>query len=325
LSEHPDDDIVDPTDAQIGDGTPPDHDLGGGAADPADDRDLGGLGGHLIDPFDRDDASSPAGDRDDLFASHDPFDDGFDDDLDGDGDDGLGDDGDDGDDLDDRADDQLDDAGDDDRGREDLRDVDDPAALESAIHLGQDAGGDDVEGLTHDASGADISIDPDPPPAWADPDLGVFGIDAIGSLAELAGGSAFGVDDVLDDLGLDRGDLDARSSVRILDALGVDARVEHGSIDRLVEHLADGGHVRIASAGRSFDVEEVDDQRDVLVVRGLDGGLRYEVPLEHLDDHWASASYEMIVSPHGEDDVDVAMVSVDLGDVLTPISLDAGR
>ncbi len=127
-------------------------------------------------------------------------------------------------------------------------------------------------------------------------EVGVFRPDHLDVLADLVGHPFISAADAIERLDLDADDLDARASIRVLDVLGVDARVEHGSVDALVEHLAEGGRIQLASDSGLFEVDGLDDRLDLLRMHSLSSGLQYELPLEEFEDAWAGAAFEMLVA-----------------------------
>jgi hypothetical protein len=223
--------------------------------------------------------------------------------------------------------------GDDDIGPDvtDSDDLEDLATVDSDDS--ENAGLDDVDGPgdTPTDDGRDIaltdpevateSVDDEPPDVWAG--VGVYPIDPIVSLAAVADIDGDDVMAALADLGFDPADLDARDSVRLLDAVGVEARVEHGSIDLLVEHLADGGTLRVISDGTTYAIEQFDDLRDTAVLRSMATGVRYELPLEAFEDSWSNAANEMIVAADGRGGgQDTLLVAAAVGNSIEPIGLD---
>lgn len=150
--------------------------------------------------------------------------------------------------------------------------------------------------------------DPDDPT----PDHGVFEPSAI--VAWAADGAVAGVDREAFDLAvaslqLDPLDLDGRQTVHVLDHLGVDARVEHGSIDDLVDRLGRGARLEIVSGDERFAVTRVDDLRDTMVLRANGTGAIVEVGLDRFEAGWAATAYEMIVA---EGAASSTLIAVDL-------------
>ena len=200
-------------------------------------------------------------------------------------------------------------------------DVDDPDA--DRIRFG----GEDHSGLDRDVGAGLFDEQPDvadftvADSGEADVDVGVYDPSPLLSLL----GGDLGGDDfaaMIAVLGLDVDDLDARDSVRLLDALGVDARVEYGSIDRLVDVVVAGGDLRVSSEGATYAVEQFDDLRDTAVLRDVESGARYELPLEAFEDGWAAAANEMIVAPGEVGGTATVIVAVPLATALQPIALD---
>ena len=141
--------------------------------------------------------------------------------------------------------------------------------------------------------GAD-ALDGDPPY-----EHGVFEPTAVVAWAEeaaLSGVDRSSFDLAVEALRLDPLDLDGRQTVHVLDQLGVDARVEHGSIDALVDQFERGARLVIASGVERFVVTEVDDLHDTMVLRAQDSGAVVEITLDRFEADWAAASYEMVVS-----------------------------
>ncbi len=131
------------------------------------------------------------------------------------------------------------------------------------------------------------------------PERGVFEPNAI--VAWAADGAVAGVDRAAFDLAvaalhLDPLDLDGRQTVHVLDHLGVDARVEHGSIDDLVDRLERGARLEIVSGDERFAVTRVDDLHDTMVLRANGSGAIVEVALDRFEAEWAAAAYEMVVA-----------------------------
>lgn len=145
-------------------------------------------------------------------------------------------------------------------------------------------------------------------------EVGVFRPDHLDVLADLVGHPFISAADAIERLDLDADDLDARASIRVLDVLGVDARVEHGSVDALVEHLAEGGRIQLASDSGLFEVDGLDDRLDLLRMHSLSSGLQYELPLEEFEDSWAGAAFEMLVAggADGSDGSDPSVALVQL-------------
>jgi hypothetical protein len=84
----------------------------------------------------------------------------------------------------------------------------------------------------------------------------------------------------------------------VLQELGVDAHVAHGTVEELADRLDAGSRVSVAGPdGSRIPVVDVDFGQQELVVADGDGERRIE--LGPFMDAWSSVSFEMVVA--GED------------------------
>jgi hypothetical protein len=135
---------------------------------------------------------------------------------------------------------------------------------------------------------------------WPDPDATVAGLETLERAAELLGAPSLDeLVEVAERLGvadeLDLG-LDGRTTAVVLGELGVDALVEHGSLDDLAARLDAGDEVLVTDAdGRPATIVGLAPGRGEVEVVSHDGA-RHVVALDVVEERWAAGGYEMVVA-----------------------------
>ena len=207
------------------------------------------------------------------------------------------------------ADDSDDDLADDDRVRLDL-DPDDPngdddgvpGPRQSQIDLSVDDSPDD----SPDDSTDDVATDPTLDDAeLAGVAVGVVGTMPLADWAADALPAGITHDDVVavvERLGLDPVDLGPREVAHVLERLGADAWVDHGSVDSLAELLSRGGRCQLVDGSDRFDIVAVDDRTDELVVRDTASGTVVNIALDAFEDAWSASAFAQL-TPAGDDPV----------------------
>lgn len=173
-----------------------------------------------------------------------------------------------------------------------------PEARPAEIVLDLDAD-DGADPSDPAADEGDHSSGPGPLP-WPAANDGVAGLDAVERAADLlVGASLDQVVEVVERLGvadeLDLG-LDSRTTAVLLGELGVEALVEHGSLDDLTARLAAGDEVLVTTAeGRPATLVQLvagDGEAELISADGQ----RRRISLDLLEERWAAAGYEMVVA-----------------------------
>lgn len=196
-------------------------------------------------------------------------------------------------------------------------DIDDQ--IDTAAHEDADLDVDDAvdAGEAADDSAPEISLDlddafddSDVPGSWPDLDLpepgdGALGLAAVEHALDALGGHD--LDSFLaaaDQLGLgadlDLG-LDGHSTAVVLGEIGVDALVEHGSLDDLAERIRTGDEVLVTAAdGTVLVVTDID--RTAVTVVPVAGGPAHRVDHPTFEGAWARSGFQMVAAdPPGTD------------------------
>lgn len=162
----------------------------------------------------------------------------------------------------------------------------------------------------------DPSIADDPlPPA----DQGLTSVAVLTAVAgEFAGASVepASVHEALDRLGIPDAYLgvDARSAAQVLQSIGVDALVSHGSVEELADRLAVGDRVALAGAdGSRHPVLDIDFKGGRLIVDTATGPRTVDLP--SFVEAWSGTAQEMVL----------ATDSVGVQQVIVPVALEVAR
>lgn len=162
----------------------------------------------------------------------------------------------------------------------------------------------------------DLSLD-----TWPDPYAAVAGPEALDALLASEGIAWDDFGQVVDRLGwgdaLDVG-LDGLTTAVALGELGVDAHVEHGSLDDLGTRLDAGDEVVVSGDdGRRWTVRSVDDAE----VRLVDAeGRERSIEAAIFEEAWEVSAYEMVLVEHGGGS---AAGPIQLGGGTTVLSMQA--
>ena len=187
----------------------------------------------------------------------------------------------------------------------------DPDAL--GIGLDDSGDGDGDGGPLDDPAPPTISLD-DADDARAAPDSeGAFDLQTVVGLASEWNGvvpDAAAVEAILDRLDLPDAYLGVagRGAALVLQELGVDAHVAHGTFEQLADQLEAGHHVSVTGAdGGRVPVIEVDFAQGDLVIE--DGTGQRRIALDDFAETWSASSFEMVVAG---------------GDVVLPVTIERG-
>ena len=199
-------------------------------------------------------------------------------------------------------------------GLEDLADRDGaPVDLDAS----DDGGGADAG---HDVPTITLGDDPGTGDDAAGPDGVLDGTTTLGALRAFAidagADGSVDVDAAFDRLGLDDGFLGVagRTAALVLQELGVDAYVSHGSVEELADRIGRGQDVVLESTdGERARVVDIDFRAGALLVDHA--GTSHQVDLAAFARSWSTAANEMVVSEAAGQ----AATSV-----LVPVRIDVG-
>ena len=157
---------------------------------------------------------------------------------------------------------------------------------------------------------------------WMHAEVGRCDHAALTHIAEAFGieGAGARVDHVVHGLALGEDGIGGRDAVRVLDGLGVDAYVSHGSMDTLIDHLREGRSVIIGGGpDHVYEVVRIDEARGTITFDSTAGG-ELPVRLASFEHAWAASANELVMSEGLVPDPDHILVSLHApGITLVPI------
>jgi hypothetical protein len=106
--------------------------------------------------------------------------------------------------------------------------------------------------------------------------------------------------------------LDARTTVRLLHDVGIQAGLEYGSVDTLADHLRSGRSVVLGVGDDDglTHITAIDEGEQTVTYRSPDGALT-TLPLQELTDIWEGAASEMLMADGLDPSTEGFVISLD--------------